>query len=256
MVAGRMAKPRSDIDDARLQSAAQHWERRRNFSSPEEHGVVVPITRTETGTGRKPGTETGTHLVFRRVQTNCVPVSGPPVFHMGFGESGTGPIVRENGTGPILVSRDSPSCQYRTCPAYLSLLPSDFCSPGPVEALGQPVQLVADPLQVGDRLLEDVAEDVDVHELGAGRLVGVVGRLLGWPVVVGGDGLEVAADLVGDGESVEVGIVGEQTTIAGRDVERRVADVDGAEETPEVFLDWTWVVRVVVLVGFEDGLGR
>ena len=39
-----------------------------------------------------------------------------------------------------------------------------------VEPLGQPVQLVAEPLQVGDRLLEDVAEDVDVHELGVGRL--------------------------------------------------------------------------------------
>jgi hypothetical protein len=31
---------------------------------------------------------------------------------------------RESGTGPILVSQDSPSCQYRTCPAFASQPPS------------------------------------------------------------------------------------------------------------------------------------
>ena len=126
---------------------------------------------------------------------------------------------------------------------------------GRVEPLGQPVQLVAEPLQVGDRLLEDVAEDVDVHELGAGRLVGVVGRLVGRPVVVGGEVLEVAAHLVGDGEPVEIGIVGEQPAVVGRDVQGGVADVDGPEQAPEILPDRPRVVGVAVLVGFVDGFG-
>ena len=123
----------------------------------------------------------------------------------------------------------------------------------PVEPLGEAVQLVAEPLQVGDRLLEDVAEDIDVDELGAvARLVGCLVRR---PVVVGGEILEIAADLVGDGEPVEIGIVGEQPAVVGRDVQGGVADVDRTEQAPEILPDRPRVVGIVVLVGFLDGLG-
>ena len=78
----------------------------------------------------------------------------------------------------------------------------------------------------------------------------VVGRLVRRPVVVGGEVLEVAAYLVGDGEPVEVGIVGEQAAVVGRDVQGGVADVDRPEQAPEVLPDRPRVVGVVVLVGF------
>ena len=69
---------------------------------------------------------------------------------------------------------------------------------GLVERRGESVEFVPEPFQVGDGLLEDVAEDVDVDELG-GFLVGLLGGLEGRPVVVVREFLEEPADLVGDG---------------------------------------------------------
>ena len=106
------------------------------------------------------------------------------------------------------------------------------------------------PLQVVDRLLEDVAEDVHVDQPRLGRL----GSLLGGSVVVGGQFLEAAADLVGHVQRVEAGVVGEEAAVVGRDVEARVAEVDRPEQAPEVLPDGPGIVGVGVLIGLRDRL--
>ena len=76
------------------------------------------------------------------------------------------------------------------------------------------------PLQVVDRLLEDVAEDVDVHQLDG--VIVVLGHV-GGPILVLGQLLEVEAGRVGEFQAVEVGVVGEQAAVVGRDAELGVA---------------------------------
>jgi hypothetical protein len=68
----------------------------------------------------------------------------------------------------------------------------------PVESFRQPLKLVPDPLQVRDGLLEDVAKDIDVDQLGH-----AFGSLVGGSVFVGREFLKVPTDVIGHVQTIK-----------------------------------------------------
>ena len=113
-------------------------------------------------------------------------------------------------------------------PACRTPLPSCagvLCFSG-ADRLGQPVQFVAQLLQVGDRLLEDVPQDVNVDQAAVAGRRGVGRRLVRRAVVVIAQLAEVGADFVGHLQAVQDRIVGKQPAVVGVDAQGRVAPVD------------------------------
>ena len=100
--------------------------------------------------------------------------------------------------------------------------------------------------EVGNALLEDVAEDFHVDEL-ADAVGGVA-------VVVLGEFLEALADLVGHTQGVEEVVLGVQPAVVLPDVEVFVAAIDGVEQADEVPPDRPRVVGVGVPVGAGDAV--
>ena len=54
-----------------------------------------------------------------------------------------------------------------------------------VLAFGQAIEFVSKPLQVGDGLFKDMAQDIDVDDLGTTVIVCIIYRLLQRPVIIG-----------------------------------------------------------------------
>ena len=96
-------------------------------------------------------------------------------------------------------------------------------------------------LDVGDRLLEDVAEDGD-------------GNLRG--EVVPADRVKAFADGIGQAQRVDRGIGLEQAAIVARDPQRLAALVDRLEQAEEIVPDRARVVRIPVLEGVAEGVAR
>ena len=117
--------------------------------------------------------------------------------------------------------------------------------------LGHAVQLVPQSLQVGDRLFEDVAQNIHVDQRALARRDG---RLMRRPVVVVAQVAEVTADLVRDLQAVQARIRREQPAVVGVDAQRRIAAVDGLEQAAKVVVDGARVVRIAVLVRFLNGV--
>ena len=107
------------------------------------------------------------------------------------------------------------------------------------------VQLGLEFLQIVDRLLEDMAEDLDVDELGI-RDGLVLGDRRSRPEVVLGQVAEQPEHLVRDLQVVEDRVVGEEAAVVLADVQVVVADVDRAEHPAEVVPERAGVVRVAV----------
>lgn len=128
---------------------------------------------------------------------------------------------------------------------------------GLASAFSEGVELVPNPLQVGDGLLEDVAQNVHVDELRRLAVAGfgLVGGFERGPIIVIGQDSEEPANLVGDVQAVEFGVVGEEAAVVGRDPKGLVAQVDRLEKPPEVLPDGPGVIRVGVLIGPKDGVG-
>ncbi len=97
------------------------------------------------------------------------------------------------------------------------------------------------PFDVGDRLLEDVAEDGD-------------GDLRG--EVVAADRMEAFADGIRQAQPVDRGIGLEQAAIVARDPQRLAALVDRLEQADEIVPDRARVVRVPGLEGVAEGVAR
>ena len=92
-------------------------------------------------------------------------------------------------------------------------------APGALPVGGLTADGGADGLQVGDGLLEDVAEDVDVE-------VGLE--------VVAGQGRDAVQALVGHLEPVEFRVFGEEPTVVAVDLHRRQAPVHRIEQSTEL----------------------
>ncbi len=115
-------------------------------------------------------------------------------------------------------------------------------------------QAQAQPFEVGDGLLEDVAEDIDInHRADFGVLVGV-GHFAGGAVIVIAEVLEMGADLVRHLEGVQRRVGGEEAAVVGGDVQAGIAFINGAEQALEGLPYGAGVVRVVVLEGVLEGL--
>src|SRR4051812_41557875 len=95
-------------------------------------------------------------------------------------------------------------------------------------------------------------KDLHVNERAALPLL--LAELRGRPEVVTGQTPEVSANLVVHLQAVQNLVVGEQAAVVGRDLQRRVAQVDSPEQTPEVLVDRSRVVWISVLVRIFDGL--
>ncbi len=85
--------------------------------------------------------------------------------------------------------------------------------------------------EVGDGLLEDVAEDVNAD--------------LGGEVVFA-ERLEQSTGVVRQNQAVENGVGAKQTAVVGGNVQRRIAFVDEAEQSLEVFPNWLGVEGVLL----------
>ncbi|HEX7788134.1 MAG TPA: hypothetical protein VF653_18085, partial [Methylomirabilota bacterium] len=106
--------------------------------------------------------------------------------------------------------------------------------------------------QIGDRALEDVAEDLHVHQPGPhARAIGSSRGV----VVVLAEPVELGKDVVRHLQAVENGISGEQAAVVTGNVERAAALIDRPEETFERLPLRPRVVGVVVLEGFPQGFG-
>ncbi len=83
-------------------------------------------------------------------------------------------------------------------------------------------EALAQPLQVGDGLLADVAEDVHVYDRADGSALSSVGYLAGGAVIVVAQVLEMGADLVGHLEAVQGRVRGEKAAVVSGDVKAGV----------------------------------
>ena len=86
------------------------------------------------------------------------------------------------------------------------------------DGFGNVVQFVADLLQIGDRLLENVAQDVHVDQRSRRSAFGVRSRFMRRAIIVFPQVAEVAAYFVGDLQGIQYRIVGKQPAVVGRDV--------------------------------------
>src|ERR1035441_3247317 len=109
--------------------------------------------------------------------------------------------------------------------------------------------------EVGDGLLEDVAEDIDINHRPDFSILVRVGHFARGPVIVIAEVLEIGADFIGYLEGVQTLIQGKEAAIVGRDVQAGIAFVNGAEQTPEVEPDRPGIVWIAVLEGVLEGLG-
>src|SRR5207249_7734712 len=87
-------------------------------------------------------------------------------------------------------------------------------------------QPIAHPLQVANRLLEDMTQNIHVDELGRGRGFRFLGGLPGWPIIVGGQPCKRFANLVRDFESLQELVMLEQAPVVLRDLQAWIALVD------------------------------
>ena len=118
------------------------------------------------------------------------------------------------------------------------------------------LDVLADALEVGDGLLEDVAEDVHVDD-GADFLGQVALRdLAGGAEVVSRKIAEQGADVVRNQQGIEAIIVGEKAAVVGGDFQPCVPLVHGAKEAAEVVPDGLGVVGIAVVEGTAHGLLR
>ena len=126
--------------------------------------------------------------------------------------------------------------------------------PGRVSLSGAAAfEVLADAFEVGDGLLEDVAEDVHIDD-GADflRFVGLRHLACG-AEVVGGEVAEQGANVVGDLQRVEPLVMGEEAAVVGGDFQAAVAFIDGAEQAAEVVPNGFGVVGVAVVEGPAHG---
>ena len=91
----------------------------------------------------------------------------------------------------------------------------------------RPERASAQAVEVGNGLLEDVAENVHVDEVA--DLGVVAGDFAGGPLGAVGKFLEVRAHVVGHAPGVEAAGVGKEAAVVGGDVQDRVARIDGAK---------------------------
>ena len=108
------------------------------------------------------------------------------------------------------------------------------------------VQFVADLFQVGDRLLENVAEDFDVDQRGMTIRIGLGGDFGGRSIFVFAQIAKVGTDRVRHLQAVDQRVVSKQPAVVLRDFQMVVADVDRMEQASEVFPDRSRVVRIAV----------
>ena len=111
------------------------------------------------------------------------------------------------------------------------------------------------PFEVGDGLLEDVAEDIDINDRPDFGVLVSFGYFARGAVIVIAEVFEIGADLVGHLEGVQRRVGGEEAAVVSGDVQSGVAFVNGAEQAPEVEPDGARVVRVAVLEGVFQGFG-
>jgi hypothetical protein len=117
------------------------------------------------------------------------------------------------------------------------------------------LQTFPQTFEVGDGLLEDVAEDVHVYDRADGGASGGVGYFACGPIVIVAQFLEMGADFVGHLEGVQGWIEGEEAAVVGGDVQAGVPCVNGAEEAAEVVPERVRVVGVAMLEGMLEGFG-
>jgi len=106
--------------------------------------------------------------------------------------------------------------------------------------------------EVGNRLLEDVPQNLHVDELR--RVVVIVGGGSSRVELVLGKFLEPVAHVIRHREGIEGGVRLEQLAVELVDVELRVPLVHPAEQRLEVVPHRARVVRVFVFVGLLDGI--
>ena len=92
----------------------------------------------------------------------------------------------------------------------------------------------AQAFEVGDGLLEDVAEDVHVNDRADFGVLVPFGHFARGAVIVIAEVLEMGADLVRHLEGVQRRIGGEEAAVVGGDVQAGIAFVNGAEQAAEV----------------------
>ena len=135
------------------------------------------------------------------------------------------------------------------------LFPAGFCK-SLVGRHAAGFEILPKAFEVGDRLLEDVAEDVHVDDRadfgGLGRIRDFAGRA----VIVFAEVAEKCADIVRDTQRVEDGIRREQAAVVGGDFQLGVAGIDRPEKAPEVFPDRLGVVGVAVGERAPHRVGR
>src|ERR1022692_4212312 len=111
------------------------------------------------------------------------------------------------------------------------------------------------PFEVGDGLLKDVAEDIDVNDRADFGVLISFRYFARGAVIVIAEVLEMGADLIRHLEAVQTLIQGEEAAVVGGDVQAGIAFVNGAEQAPEVEPDGPGIVRVAVLEGVLEGFG-
>ena len=124
------------------------------------------------------------------------------------------------------------------------------------DGFGKPVQFVADFLQVGDRLLENVPQDVHVNQRSRRARFRVRRRFMGRAIVVFPQVTEVAAYFVRDLQAIQNRIGGKQPAVVSRDVQVGISFIDGMEQSLEIVPDGSRTVGITVLVCLGDGVGR
>src|ERR1039457_5537383 len=111
------------------------------------------------------------------------------------------------------------------------------------------------PFEVGDGLLKDVAEDIDVNDRADFGVLISFRYFARGAVVVIAEVLEMSADLIRHLETVQTLIQGEEAAVVGGNVQAGVAFVNGAEQAAEVEPDGLRVVGIAVLEGVLEGFG-
>ena len=95
-------------------------------------------------------------------------------------------------------------------------------------------QAQAQPFKVGDGLLKDVAEDIDVNDRADFGVLVRVSHLARGRVIVIAKVLEIGADPVRDPEAVQTLIQGEEAAVVGGDVRAGVAFAMARKRPPKL----------------------
>jgi hypothetical protein len=111
------------------------------------------------------------------------------------------------------------------------------------------------PFEVGDGLLEVVAEDVHLNGRPDFGVLVRVGQFVRGSIIVIAEVLGMGTDLVRYLEGVQRRVEGEEAAIVSGNVQAGIALINGAKQAAAVELDGPGIVRVAVLEGPLEGFG-